>query len=189
MKVRESGMPEEEIWSQFFDVDLIFSELEINSSIQDMAEVGCGYGTFTIPAAKHINGNLYSFDIENEMIVFVKQKLKSETSTNVILYERDVLTHSSGLPENSMDYVMLFNIMHHHSPEEFLNEAFRILKPMGKIGIIHWRSDIATPRGPDLSIRPSPEKMMEWIDLTKFKIEKPGFWLPPYHYGMILSKH
>ena len=188
MKVRESGMPEEEIWSKFFDVDLIFSELEINSSIQDMAEVGCGYGTFTIPTAKYIKGNLYSFDIEDEMIAIVKQKLKSEALTNVILFERDVLSHSTGLPENSMDYVMLFNIMHHHSPENFLNEAYRILKPMGKIGIIHWRSDIDTPRGPDLSIRPNPEEITEKLDLAKFKIKKPAFWLPPYHYGIILSK-
>ena len=188
MKVRESGMPEEKQWSQFFDVELIFDELEINSEINDMVEVGCGYGTFTIPAAKQISRKLYGFDIEAEMIDIVKQKIKNEHIDNVILKQRDVLADTTGLAENSIDYVMLFNILHHHTPDEFLNEAYRILKPKGRIGIMHWRSDIPTPRGPDLSIRPTPEQILQWIDLKKFTIEKQAFWLPPYHYGIILSK-
>ncbi len=72
---------------------------------------------------------------------------------NVILEQRDVLTQTTGLADNSIDYVMLFNILHHESPNDFLNEAYRILKPNGKVGILHWRSDIETPRGPHLTIQ------------------------------------
>ena len=188
MKVRDSGMPEEKIWNSFFNIDLILSELQINKQINDLVEIGCGYGTFTIPSAKQIKGKLYAFDIEREMLDIVEQKLISEHIDNIILEQRDILTQTTGLVENSIDYVMLFNILHHNSPVDFFTEAYRILKPQGKVGIIHWRSDISTPRGPDLSIRPKPDQILRWIDRQKFNIDKKPFILEPYHYGLIISK-
>jgi ubiquinone/menaquinone biosynthesis C-methylase UbiE len=188
MKVRDSGMPSERMWSDFFNVDLILSELQINSKVNDLVEIGCGYGTFTIPAAKQISGKLYAFDIEEEMLGIVGQKLKNEYIDNVILEKRDILTQTTLLAKNSIDYVMLFNILHNESPGEFLVEAHRILKPEGKVGIIHWRSDVETPRGPHLKIRPKPEQILKWVDEQKFSLLKKPVVLEPYHFGLILSK-
>jgi ubiquinone/menaquinone biosynthesis C-methylase UbiE len=181
-------MPAEKMWASFFDVDLILAELHIDSDIQDLVEIGCGYGTFTIPAAKKIKGALYAFDIDEEMLDIVKQKLKSESIDNVILEQRDVLTQTTGIPDNSVDCVILFNILHHESPDDFLNEAYRILKPGGRLGILHWRSDVETPRGPDLAIRPKPDQILLWIDKNRLSINKPAVIIPPYHFGLILSK-
>jgi ubiquinone/menaquinone biosynthesis C-methylase UbiE len=181
-------MPTENLWASFFDVDLILSELQINSDINDLVEIGCGYGTFTIPSAKKINGNLYAFDIETNMIEIVKQQLKNRLINNVILEQKDILTQTTGLEDNSIDYVMLFNILHHESPNDFLNEAYRILKPNGKVGILHWRSDIETPRGPDISIRPKPDQILQWIDKQNFSLYKSPTVILPYHFGLILSK-
>ena len=188
MKVRDSGMPTENVWTTFFNVDLILSELYINSKINDLVEIGSGYGTFTIPTARKIKGKLYSFDIEKEMLDIVRQKLTNEHLENVILEQRDILTQTTGLADNSIDYVMLFNILHHDSPIDFFEEAYRILKPKGKVGILHWRSDISTPRGPDLSIRPNPDQILQWIDRLKFNVFKEPVVIEPYHYGLILSK-
>jgi ubiquinone/menaquinone biosynthesis C-methylase UbiE len=182
-------MPAEDLWASFFNIDLILSELQINSEVNDMVEVGCGYGTFTIPVAKKISGNLYAFDIEEEMLDIVTQKLNNEFVSNVILEHRDILTQTTGLTDNSVDYVMLFNILHHESPNDFLSEAYRILKREGKLGILHWRSDIETPRGPDLTIRPRPAQIIQWIDKKKFSIYKNPVVINPYHYGLILLKH
>ena len=181
-------MPEEKMWASFFNVDLILSELQINSDVVTLVEVGCGYGTFTIPAAKQIMGNLYAFDIEKEMIDLVGRKIKAAHIQNVILDHRDVLIHTTALADNSVDYVMLFNILHYESPDDFLYEAYRILKPKGKVGILHWRSDIETPRGPHLDIRPKPDQILQWVDRIKFKIDKKPVVIEPYHYGLIISK-
>jgi ubiquinone/menaquinone biosynthesis C-methylase UbiE len=181
-------MPAENIWSDFFNVNFILTELLINSKIIDLVEIGCGYGTFTIPSAKSISGKLYAFDIEEDMLSIVKQKLKSEHIENVILEQRDILTQTTGLEENSIDYVMLFNILHNDSPGDFFIEAYRILKPKGKVGIIHWRSDILTPRGPDLKFRLKPDQILRFIDRQKFKIFKGPVIIVPYHYGLIISK-
>jgi ubiquinone/menaquinone biosynthesis C-methylase UbiE len=181
-------MPAEELWASFFNVDLILSELQINSGISDLVEVGCGYGTFTIPTAKIISENVYAFDIEEEMLDIITQKLNNEPVSNVILEQRDILKQTTGLSNNSIDYVMLFNILHHESPIDFLDEAFRILKPNGKVGIIHWRSDVETPRGPDLTIRPKPDQILQWIDWQKFSIYNEPKIIEPYHFGLILSR-
>jgi hypothetical protein len=52
MKARESGMPGEKIWEQFFDVEKILSELEVNNKIEKLVDFGFGYGTFTIPGSR-----------------------------------------------------------------------------------------------------------------------------------------
>jgi hypothetical protein len=36
----------------------------------------------------------------------------------------------------------------------------------GKIGIIHWRSDLSTPHEPVLILRPKSEQVIEWTDKT-----------------------
>jgi len=90
MKVRESGMPDEKLWNDFFDTDLILSELHINSQITDLVEIGSGYGTFTIPTARLLKGKLFAFDIENEMIASLREKLSNHKIDNVILEQRDI---------------------------------------------------------------------------------------------------
>ncbi len=189
MKVRDSGMPEESKWNDFFNIDFLLSELEINSQINDLVEIGSGYGTFTIPTAHRIKGKLFAFDIEEEMIKTLNQKIEKEQIDNIVLERKDILTHTTGLPDNSMDYLMLFNILHHATPLDFINEAYRILKPKGKIGIIHWRSDISTPRGPNLDIRPKPDQITNWFDKQKFSIDKQPFIIEPYHFGLLISKN
>ncbi len=181
-------MPEETKWNDFFDIDSILSELNIDSKIVNLVEIGSGYGTFTIPTAKLISGKLFAYDIEEEMVETLNLKIQNDHITNVVLEKRDILSQTCGVPHNSIDYVMLFNILHHESPLEFINEAYRILKPAGKIGIIHWRSDISTPRGPDLSIRPKPEQVTTWFDQQKFLIEKQPFIIEPYHFGIVVTK-
>jgi len=82
---------------------------------------------------------------------------------------------------------MLFNILHHDNPHQILNEVSRILKSNAKAGIIHWRSDIITPRGPQLNIRPKPEQCKQWATETGFAIDK-ELILEPYHFGIIITK-
>jgi hypothetical protein len=45
MKIRESGMPKEELWSEYFDPKKVLELLGVNSKIVNVADFGCGYGT------------------------------------------------------------------------------------------------------------------------------------------------
>ena len=148
MKIRESGMPEREIWDRFFNPANILSTLGLNSQTVDVAEFGCGYGTFTIPAAKVIKGKIYALDIELGMIRMTSEAARKQGLDNVRTMLRDFMAEGSGLADGSADYVMLFNILHLENPKFLLKEAWRILKKEGKLGIIHWNYDSKTPRVP-----------------------------------------
>jgi cyclopropane fatty-acyl-phospholipid synthase-like methyltransferase len=72
MKGRESGMPQEDYWASFFDVDRALETLLGGTDHRgNLIEFGCGYGTFTLPAARRITGKVTALDIEPEMVASV----------------------------------------------------------------------------------------------------------------------
>ena len=187
MKIRESGMPERDMWEKFFNPAKILATLGLDSQTGDVAEFGCGYGTFTIPAAKVIKGKIYALDVEPDMIRFTNEEAKKHGLSNIQTVMRDFMTESSGLPDGSVDYVMLFNILHLEKPMILINEAKRILKDGGRLGIIHWNYDPKTPRGPSMDIRPKPEQCIKWAESAGFS-NTVQYDFKPYHYGITLVK-
>ncbi len=185
MKVRDSGMPEESYWESFFNPQFIFSHLHLDNNTIDVVEFGSGYGTFTIPAAKIIKGKIHAFDIEPEMISILKEKLSKEKISNVKIHQADFVKEGTKLKDESVDYAMLFNILHAEDPVLLLREAYRILKYEGRVGVIHWVYSESTPRGPSLDIRPKPEQCIEWLKQAGFKLGSEVIQLPPYHYGIV----
>ncbi len=189
MKVRESGMPEESYWESFFDAEEILSKLKLDNTISDVVEFGSGYGTFTIPAAKNIKGTLFALDIDAEMNERLGQRIIENKLSNINVIKRDFVNEGTGLPDNSIDYAMLFNILHTENPLILINETYRILKPSGKVGVIHWIHSAITPRGPKLDIRPTSLQCVEWLLETNFAIINKEISLPPYHYGIVAAKY
>ncbi len=88
--------------------------------------------------------------------------------------------------EGTIDVAMLFNILHAVERRAMLEEAFRVLRPGGKLAIIHWNFDASTPRGPSMSIRPQPGECRAWAEEVGFVAISPAdIDLPPYHYGLV----
>lgn len=188
MKIRESGMPNAQQWNSYFNVDSILKELEISTNIERIVEIGAGYGTFTIPVANKIDGLVHTYEIEPNLHLNLKRKCQNMHIENVRCYNCDVIEQGTGLQNNTVDYVMLFNILHNKKPEVMLLEAKRILKPHGKIGILHWRTDIETPRGPSLGVRSKPNDIVGWIRKIGLHIKKEPFIIEPYHFGILVEK-
>ena len=188
MKLKESGMPEEEMWKEFFEPDKILKILGIDKHIVNAVDFGCGYGTFTIPIAKRISGKIYALDIEPEMIEITETKARENRLYNVKPILRDFMSDGSGLQDKSVDYTMVFNVLYTgEKPEKLLKEAYRILRYGWKLGIIHWNYDPTTPRGPSMEIRPKPEQCIDWATNSGFNSPK-KYNLKPYHYGIVMKK-
>lgn len=187
MKIRESGMPAENLWKDFFDPEKILVTMGFDHRIKNAIDLGCGYGTFTIPASKLIKGTIYAIDIEEEMVKRVTERASSENLKNVKAMLCDFILEGSCMEDQSVDYAMLFNILHAEKPEGLLKEAYRVLIPEGKLGIIHWNYDPETPRGPPMAIRPRPEQCIKWASDLGFELES-RHDLNPYHYGLVFSK-
>lgn len=189
MKLRDSGMPDEAFWETLFDVDLILDRLEIDKRLGDVLEMGCGYGTFTLPVARRISGLLRTYDIDPSMVSRTRQRRAEADIRNVACFERDVFMDGFGVPDGSQDGVLLFNILHCEEPTQLLTTAARAVRLQGGIYVIHWRYDPATPRGPSLEIRPKPEQIVDWAHETGL-LQHDGriFDLPPWHYGLRLVR-
>ena len=189
MKVRDSGMPDEDMWIGFFDPAKVLSIFGLGRGVHDLVEFGCGYGTFTLAAAGITSGTVHALDIEPEMVDFVRQKCVNAGITNVQAELRDFVSEGTGLADNSMDAALLFNILHHEEPVALMKEALRVLKPNGMLAVIHWNYDPTTPRGPAMEIRPRPEQCIEWGTTAGFDFnEVDRYDLPPHHYGLLFKK-
>ena len=182
-------MPEEAYWETLFNVPLVLDRLKIDARLKDVVELGCGYGTFTLPVARRISGVIETLDIDPTMIERTRQRAAAEGLRNIICEQRDVMVAGFGGAPGSKDASLLFNILHGEQPVRLLAEAARSVRPGGWVLIIHWRYDPATPRGPSLEIRPRPAQILDWALQTKLlEPASPMLDLPPWHYGLRLRR-
>ena len=188
MKTRDSGMPDEDWWSSFFDPTRIIQALGLDQVDGPVVDVGCGYGTFTIALARLTRQPVIGIDIEGGMVSRTMDKAVEAGLPNVDTRRIDATNGSLGVDAGSVDAVLLFNLLHCETPVDLLAAALAALRPTGRVGIIHWRSDVPTPRGPDLSIRPRPDQCRSWLILAGFGIEREAVTLPPYHFGLVGRK-
>jgi len=94
-------------------------------------DYGCGPGSYIVPLAKLVgeSGKVYALDIHPVAMRKVKGIASKKQLTNVEIILSDCQT---GLPDNALDAVLLYDAFHHLSaPEAVLKELHRVLKPAG----------------------------------------------------------
>ena len=131
---------------------------------------------------------MHTIDIDAAMVAITAERAADAGLTNVRAETRDVLTSGFGPPAGSCDAALLFNILHAEEPVALLRAARDVVRPGGLIAVIHWRSDVVTPRGPSLDIRPRPEQIVAWAAKAGLKPEGETFFLPPWHFGLKLRR-
>ncbi|OGF53105.1 MAG: hypothetical protein A2Z21_05765 [Candidatus Fraserbacteria bacterium RBG_16_55_9] len=192
MKIRESGMPEDAShWESLFDPVQFLQTVGFDAGREAVADFGCGYGTFTLPLARCVGGRVYAIDVEPQMLEAVRRRAAEQSLTNIILLQRDLILEGSGLSPESVEGVLLAHLLHGEEAENvrLLREAHRILRVGGQVAIIHWRSDVPTPRGPTLSFRPSREQCAEWSIQAEFiKGSEEKYQLGMHHWGLVMRK-
>jgi ubiquinone/menaquinone biosynthesis C-methylase UbiE len=98
-----------------------------------LLDFGCGSGSYSIAAANVVgeSGKVYALDIQPLAVKMVKYKAEKKGLKNI----ETILSHCrTGLPDESIDFVILFDIFHElNEPESVLQELHRVLKPDGKL--------------------------------------------------------
>jgi len=94
-------------------------------------DYGCGPGSYIIPLAELVgeSGKIYALDIHPLAI----RKAQGIASKKRLANVKTILSGcQTGLPDNSLDVVLLYDIFHHLSdPDVVLKELHRVLKPGG----------------------------------------------------------
>jgi len=94
-------------------------------------DYGCGPGGYIIPLVKLVgeSGKVYALDIHPLAVQKVRDIVSKRQLTNVETILSDCQT---GLPDNSLDVVVLYDAFHHLSkPDVVLKEFCSVLKPDG----------------------------------------------------------
>lgn len=97
MKLRESGMPAQDYWKTLFDVPAILDAFGFDSTTGDVAELGCGYGTFAVPLAKRISGQVIALDFDPSMVATTQQRGAEAGLHNIQTKIRDVISDGFGI--------------------------------------------------------------------------------------------
>lgn len=191
MKVPQSDMPEQAVWESFFDPVGLMQTLLPDAPLEgNAAELGVGYGTFTKALLASVKGKIQAYDIEPKACSDLKERFNDFTPDRLQIHCKDVLSEGTGLTSNSLSLVTAFNLLHFGDPQRLLSHVYDILEPGRHLLIIHWRSDIETPRGPDLELRPTPETVNHWCQEAGFNlVRNPDISNScPWHFAVIATK-
>jgi ubiquinone/menaquinone biosynthesis C-methylase UbiE len=94
-------------------------------------DYGCGPGSYMAPLAELVgpSGKIYALDIHPLAIQEVQKIAVRKAISNIKTIESDC---STGLPDNHVNVVLLYDIFHHLSkPDDILHELHRVLKSDG----------------------------------------------------------
>lgn len=128
------------------------------------ADIGCGIGYFTLPAAGIVGpkGVVYALDIELEMLEEVDKRAVENSVSNI----RTIVTNEYDfkVPDTSVAFAFACAVLHEVDDKlKFINEAKRILKENGRVAIVEWikrDSEIGPPLGHRLDMG-DVEKMIK----------------------------
>jgi ubiquinone/menaquinone biosynthesis C-methylase UbiE len=167
---------------QMQDPDVILAAIDLAPGMA-FADVGCGPGFFTLPAAERVGGEgrVYALDVQREMIARTEERAGAAGLGNVeaILSKEAELP----LPDGAVDAALLANVLH-ESPDRvrFLSEIGRTLRPGGVLGVVDWRK-VEMPMGPPLADRLSPDQVEADLRAAGFEVEA-AFDAGPLHWGI-----
>jgi ubiquinone/menaquinone biosynthesis C-methylase UbiE len=148
------------------------------------ADIGCGSGFFTLPAARIVgeNGKVYGLDANATLIAALKVKATGEGLNNLQL----IIGRAEESPvcEQCADIVFFGIALHDfQNPVKVLENARKTVKPTGRLVNLDWKKE-PMELGPPVRIRFDVATAADLIKGAGFiieKIEDSG----PYHYLII----
>ena len=149
------------------------------------ADFGSGSGGWVIPLAKILRaGKVWAIDVQEEMLSALKGKAETEKLFNIEISRKN-LEQGSGLRENSLDLIIISNLLFQTTQKkDIIVDAKNSLKPGGQLLIVDWKSD--TRFGPKEE-RISADDVKEIAKGAGLQPEK-EFEASNYHWGLIFKK-
>ncbi len=124
-------------------------------------EIGAGTAFFTVAfLQKAETSTFYACDLSEVMINWMRENI-SPAYPNIIPVKTE--EHTVPLDNEIADLVFMINLHHElDKPSLTIKEAYRLLKPYGKMFVVDWiKTDM--PEGPPTSIRCQPDQIQEQL--------------------------
>lgn len=172
----------------FLDPDTIVANFQIQTGMS-VADFGSGAGHFVFAMANIVGpeGRVYALDIRQEMTEVVNgyARLHNVPQVTTILCNLEQ-KNGSTLQDESLDFVLCSTILHQvDNPFTVLKEAFRVLKPAGKIIIIDWEESPLVKPGKMFTQQDALNTLSQCGFAFKEALADAG----DHHYGVIGEKN
>ncbi|MCX9084350.1 MAG: class I SAM-dependent methyltransferase [Candidatus Methanoperedens sp.] len=179
---KKAGILDDPERVKFLDPASILEKLDLKEDMV-LADLGCGTGFLSIPAAMRVK-KVFSLDIQEKMLDILKEKIKTERITNIeVLHSGE---SSIPLSDISVDIIVMANVFHELEDRfSMLKEVNRVLKKNGRLIIIDWKK-MEMDFGPPLQERLDEKEVIDTCSENGFTIvEKLN--AGPYNYLLIFD--
>lgn len=194
-RFENTRQPDRDWWRELWpDPESVLRQLGVEAGVT-LADVGCGDGHFTLPAAELVApAPVYAIDVDGTMLDEIEARAVERGVENVVTVSGDARELSSLLPER-VDVVLVANTFHGvEAPTAFAEQVSRSLEPGGRFVVVNWRdlppgetTVLGEPRGPPAATRQTPEETRSVVAPADFEVVR-DVDLPPYHYGLVFGR-
>lgn len=160
---------------------------------QSVADLGSGAGHYASAISKAIGekGLVYAIDLQQDLLVRIMKEAEEDGRSNVRVIHGDIEKNRGTLLGDSVvDGAVFSNILFQLGDKDSaVLEAFRILKPGGKAGVVEW-SDLSFLAG----VKTEGEKKVISEEETRELFKRAGFVFErafdagEHHYGLVFKK-
>lgn len=191
-RFQNTAQPDRDWWEILWpDPQGMLGDLGIQGGT--IADVACGDGHFTVPAAELLD-RVYAVDIDPELLDELEAAAAKAGVENIERVEGDVRELPSLLPER-VETVFFANTLHGvDDPEGFAAGVRECLVEDGRFVVVNWHDaapDETTvldePRGPPEVLRMTPEETVAAVEPAGFKADE-RVEFEPYHYGVVFRR-
>lgn len=159
-------------------------------STDSVADFGAGSGFISRAASKLVpQGHVFAIEINKDIVARLTREVEEMNLGNVKPIWGDIeINGGSKLADNSVDFVILSNIMFHLDDKSgCINEARRVLKPTGRALLIDW-SDSFGGMGPKSSDIFSKDSAIDLFSKFGFTILNKDMDAGDHHYAILFRK-
>ncbi|AGB40992.1 methylase involved in ubiquinone/menaquinone biosynthesis [Halobacteroides halobius DSM 5150] len=135
-----------------------------------VADIGCGVGFFSVPAAKLVGneGKVYAIDVVEEMLTELRKR--KEEAENIVLVQGT--EYSAEIADHAIDFMLISNVLHEiEDKNKFLQEYITKLSTKGRLALIEWKKK-ETIHGPTKKHRISKQEIKKLFKEIGLKISK-----------------
>jgi ubiquinone/menaquinone biosynthesis C-methylase UbiE len=155
-----------------------------------VADLGSGAGFYSTALAQAVgpSGRVYAVDIQKELLSKLQTDAAHQGIHNINIVWGDLdKPKSSTLQDGSVERVVIANVLFQlEEKDAIIEEAYRILKPKGKLLFIDWRDSYGGlgPQPKDIIAENIAKTMFESHHFTFEKDIQTG----DHHYGFVVQK-
>jgi ubiquinone/menaquinone biosynthesis C-methylase UbiE len=152
-----------------------------------VADFGAGSGAYSLAIAERLSGagHVYAIDVQRDLLRRIHTEAHKRGLKNISIIWADIEQEgASKLADRSIEYVLVSNILFQLADKTApLLEAWRILRPGGKLAIIDW-SDSFNGMGPVKQEVVKKETVLELAQRAGFELVR-EFEAGAHHYGLV----